>query len=162
MANKRRLSATTYILLALIPYTEQNLLLAFSPNRFFNELDKTTPAFSHKSLREAYRRVKKAKFVTFYEGQPRLTPAGRRKVQPYVAKKLGKDVYLMVIFDIPQATNWVRRRLRLMLKELDFIQIQQSVWATRYDHVAVIEEMINELRLSNCVQVFEAARILPR
>lgn len=162
MTTRRKLSATTYVLLALVPYTKQNLLLSFSPNRFFNELDKTTPPFPRKTLREAYIRAEKAKLITIEQNKPRLTLAGKRKVQPYIAKTLSKDVYVMVIFDIPKATDWVRRRFRLMLKELEFVQIQQSVWATKQDHIAIVEEMVNELKLTHCVQVFEAARILPR
>ena len=162
MEARRKMSATTFILLALVPYTKQNLLLSFSPNRFFNELDKRTTPYSRKILREAYLRVQKSKLINITSNRLEFTAAGNRKVQPYIAKTLAKNVYVLVIFDIPERNTAARRRFRILLKELEFIQVQKSVWASRYDYVSMIEEMLDELKIHQYVQVFEAAHILPK
>lgn len=68
----------------------------------------------------------------------------------------------MVIFDIPEDNAALRRQLRGSLRKLEFEQIQQSVWMTKYDHRQILEEIIDLLGLHDCVQLYEAARIVPR
>ena len=87
---------TQYLLLALVPYSRPNIDLAINLPRFFNELEKVSKS-NKKNLRSAYYRAKRSGLVEMKGKSPVLTSKGRVKIQPYVAKKLKKDVQLMVI-----------------------------------------------------------------
>ena len=156
---KKPNSALAYVLKALVPYTRPNLLLTYKPHLFFRELEHTS-GYSRPTLRTALWRARKSGLVTA-DTVPRLTARGRQKLQPFVAQKLRSNAKLLVIFDVPEARAPVRRQFRLLLRSLEFRQIQLSVWMTEYDHREVIMEAINELSLHDEVQLFEAARLLP-
>ena len=83
-------------------------------------------------------------------------------MQPFVATKLAKNVQLMVIFDIPEDDARVRRRLRLLLNEWQFTQVQKSVWVSDFDYETVLVQAVKELGLEKCVQIFECARMYPK
>lgn len=67
----------------------------------------------------------------------------------------------MVIFDIPESSAAIRQRLRDLLKELEFKQIQKSVWSTEFDHRETLVEAIAELKAGKYVQIYEAAKLFP-
>lgn len=151
-------SATLHVLLALVPYTQQNLTLAFHPNKFFNDLEK----ISHKSingLRTAYDRAIKRGLIHIDNRSVSLSLHARQAVQPYIAQTLSSGGQLMVIFDIPEELAPLRQQLRNTLKKLLFVQIQQSVWMTEMDHRSIVIETINDLNIRAYVQLYEAARL---
>lgn len=147
--------ATIHVLKGLIPYTRENTLLAFSPGKYFYELERIS---RHKEpvLKAAYYRAKRQGLISS-DPVPCLTQKGRQKLQPFVAKKLGKNARLMIIFDIPEAQAVKRRRLRMLLRDLKFAQVQQSVWVTDFDHKEIIKEACAELELQGFVQLHESA-----
>jgi len=159
---------------ALIPYTKANLKLSFKPNSFFNELERIDRqkawqkqkanqqhTYKKENLRNAFYRAKAKGFIVMDEaGNPRLTDLGRKFIQPYMPKKLGKSAKLLIIFDIPEPERYKRRHLRTLLKELKFSKVQQSVWSTSYDHREIIEAEIKALSLQKYVQVYEALKII--
>lgn len=156
----RHKSALVYVLTALIPYTRPNLLLAFRPNQFFNELDRLSP-YSETELRAAYSQAKHRKLVS-YRGDDKpitLSLKARQAVAPFVATTLTNGGRLMVIFDIPEDFAAKRRRFRYLLRQLGFEHIQQSVWISDKDYRALLEETIDESGLHGWVQLYEAARI---
>jgi DNA-binding transcriptional regulator PaaX len=146
------------VLLALVPYTRQNMLLAFHPDRFFTELEKSTD-YSQSTLREAYRRIQKDNLVVISDSTVRLTTDGERSVRPFTAEKLTGGAELMVIFDIPESQAHIRRQFRSLLIELKFVQIQRSVWTTGMDHRAMLHEIVDELNAHDWVKIYEAAPI---
>jgi hypothetical protein len=147
------------LLLALVPYTRQNTLLVFKPNQFFNELERNS-GYPKDKLRKTYYRAKQEKIITIDRDRPILSLKGRQIVQPFIANKLSNNAQLMVIFDIPEEYAGRRQRLRNLLKQLDFKQIQLSVWMSDKDHQAIIFESIVELELQQWAQVYEASRIV--
>ena len=151
-------STLHYLLLALIPYSRQNIALAFKPSRFFYDLEKLSNS-KQATLRSTLSRAQKNGLVKRLNGIPQLTEAGKRLVKPYLAQKLRKDVVLMVIFDIPVSENNKRVKFRLYLKSLDFRQVQKSVWVTSYDYRNELNGIISELNLKSYVKVYEAAQI---
>lgn len=166
-------TALKYVLKALIPYTKANLKLAFSPNLFFNDLEKisrqnnkhssvkTEKRYKIQTLRNAYYRAKKDKLIEIDEsGRPRLTAAGKQKARPYQPSRLGKNAYLMVTFDIPERERHVRDHLRFLLKALEFKQVQKSVWKSEYDHRELLKTEINLHGLKEQVHVYEADKII--
>lgn len=147
-----------HILLALVPYTKQNLTLSFHPSTFFNELEKSS-GYSKHTLRVAFGRAKKSNLITNRDGDISMSLQARRLVQPFVAEKLGEGAELMVIFDIPESSANIRRNLRLLLIELKFHQIQRSVWVTDMDHTQLIREAVDEFGANDWVKLYEAAPI---
>ncbi len=159
MKNVRRdKSALTQVLLALVPYTRQNLMLVFKPNRFFDELENTS-GYSIPTLRVAYSRAKDHRLVMVDGNKIALSLKGRQIIQPFVAEKLESGGQLMVIFDIPEDSAELRRKFRLLLRQLGFTQIQQSVWMSGFDHKQIIIDSIKDLGLDGWVQLYESARI---
>jgi len=152
-------SALIQILLAFVPYTKQNLLLSFKPNQFFNELEKTSD-YSKATLRVAFNRAKDRRLVTINNDQVSLSLQGHQIIQPFIAKQLAGDGQLMVIFDIPEDYADRRRKFRLLLRQLQFKQVQQSVWMSDKDYRAILADSIKDLGLQDWVQLYESARIL--
>jgi DNA-binding transcriptional regulator PaaX len=158
MANKiRKTSATTYLLLALLPYTEPNMKLAFKPNQFFDDLDKLTD-HSKSSLQIAFKRAINKGWVQLDDKEIKLSLEARQSIEPFVARKLS-GAKLMVIFDIPENLASLRQKFRLVLKQLGFIQIQQSVWMTDRDYHKILVETINKFDLNDYIEIYEAVRI---
>jgi DNA-binding transcriptional regulator PaaX len=159
-------SALKYVLESLIPYSDANIKLAFKPNLFFNDLEnisrqKHQSAYKRQSLRNAFYAAKKEGFITAeHKGNVRLTEKGHQHLRPYKPKKLGNSAQLMVVFDIPEEQRSKRRHLRLLLRELKFQMVQQSVWVTRYDCRKFITSEIEAYGLQPYVQVYECARVI--
>jgi len=95
-----------------------------------------------------------------------LTEKGKRKIKEFrfadmeipIPKKWdGK--WRIVIFDIPNKRNAGREALRNKIKELDFYQLQKSVWAFPYPCEAEIEFITELFRLYPYVQIIEATKI---
>lgn len=155
-----RRSALTHILLALIPYSRRNLLLSFKPHQFFNELERST-GYSQAALRVAYNRGKQRGLIK-KSNNSGLTVDGIKKIQPFTATHLKNNARLMVIFDIPEDRAADRQKFRSFLKNLDFKQVQKSVWATEMDHRETLIDTITDLRLGRFVEFYECARLFPR
>lgn len=156
MSENNKQSAIVFILKALVPYSEQNLQLAFNPSEFFNDLERTS-SISRRTLIQTYARAKKNNLIDG-ERTPSLTLKGRQHVQPYVAKSLDGS-QLMVIFDIPESHGEQRRQLRTLLQYLGFSQVQRSVWMSPNDHAELVSDTIVDLSLGDWVQVYEVSRI---
>jgi DNA-binding transcriptional regulator PaaX len=154
--NQRR-PALVYLLKALLPYTRQNIMLNYKPKQFFYELSRASH-YSEATLRTTLYRAQQAGFI-FSASQPIVTKLGKQKLQPFISKKLRHQGKLMVIFDVPQSMDPLRRRFRAILRELQFSQVQQSVWMSSYDHRAYLRKVVAELGLEQCVQIYEAARL---
>jgi DNA-binding transcriptional regulator PaaX len=160
MSSKLPKTTLEYLLIALIPYSRPNLKLVFTPRHFFTDLEKIRKVKRANARNAYYRSLKKGLIEIGPDNLPRLTLKGRQKIQPFVAKKLGRNAKLMVIFDIPESEAWKRRHLRLLLKELRFQQMQKSVWMSDYDHREILRSEIKEYHLEDYVQIYEAAAIL--
>lgn len=132
-------------------------MLSFSPNRFFNELERTTK-YSQDTLRHAYWRGKTHGLIEENKKIARLTKPGLKVIQPFLAQKL-KEASLMVIFDIPEHSSGKRRQFRDLLKEWQFRQVQRSVWTSHYDHRESLEQAIEELNLEGYVEIYECNRL---
>lgn len=157
---KKYYSTTHYVLSSLIPYTEANLKLAFKPNAFFNDLEKLDVIKANKkALKTAYyRAIRQGLIEVNADRIPRLTEKGIRKTKKFRPKKL-KGARLMIIFDIPEDERFKRQRLRTLLRELSFEQIQKSVWMSEFDHREYIRAEIKDFGLEGCIELFEARTI---
>lgn len=149
--------SSKYIIKDLIPYTDPNLKLVYHPNHFFNELERKS-RIKERTLRSAYYRLIKKGLVTIEGGHPKLTKKGELQAKIYNPTKLEGST-LMVIFDIPENERNLRDHLRLLLKELKFKKVQQSVWVCKYDFREYITAEIKENGLQKYVQVYESRKI---
>ncbi len=158
--DKKYRSATHYVLLGLIPYTEANLKLSFMATHFFNDLEKLQRVKADKrALRTAYyRAIQKGLIEIDDDGMPRLTIKGKHKTKDYKPKVLGKNARLLLVFDIAEESRWKRDRLRALLRELSFEQVQKSVWECPYDHREYLKAEIQEIGLHDNVIVYEALK----
>lgn len=152
----RHQSALVFVLKGLIPYTQENLMLSFKPNLFFNELEKIS-RYKRRTLEDALRAAQRQKLIEQEADIVRLTNAGIKIIQPFIAEHLPKGAKLMVIFDIPEDMAVVRAKFRRILKDWHFQQAQKSVWVTSYDHKSSVKEVVSELGLSAYVQLYECS-----
>lgn len=149
-------SALLFVLKGLIPYTKENMMLAFKPNTFFNELEKIS-RYKKWTLEKAFYEAQRQKLIEKDANIVKLTEAGKKIVRPFVAQRLANGAKLMVIFDIPEDRSVVRARFRRILKQLSFEQVQKSVWITPYDHEDSVKEIVSELELQDYVQLYECS-----
>lgn len=151
----------TFVIRSLMPYTKENLLLAFSPNRFFNELEKTSN-YTKNTIRSSYYRAKQQGYIANDKNFIKITNEGLTIVRPFRAKKLKGNSRLMLIFDIPEQQLAKRNKLRRLVKSWDFKQVQKSVWITDRDYEDVVISSLKELGLKKCVELHESVRIFPK
>lgn len=162
MESPKPKSALAFVLLGLIPYTRPNMLLAFRPNQFFNELEKISNYKRH-TLEQAARRARQQGLIEEARNQQlRLTALGRKKAMPYITKKLKNNGKLMLIFDVPEDRAIDRQRLRRLLRQWGFAQVQKSVWVTSYDFSEAAKEAVAELGLNGYVELYECALLYPK
>jgi len=163
--NRKYRSASHYVLASIIPFTESNLKLAFKPSAFFADLNKLSAGksrqqFQLKTIKSAYYRTIRQGLVHLEnDGLPRLTAKGRRRLALYQPKILGKNARLLLVFDVPERLRYKRDKLRTILKEFRFQQIQKSVWESRYDSRQYLQEVIKEERLEEYIVVYESVAL---
>lgn len=154
---QRKQSVTLEVLKALVPYTPQNIKLAFKPNKFFNDLERITHS-NRNTLASTYSRAKRQGYIEINDGVPVLTAAGRAKIGKIDKPDLLAG-WLVVSFDIPEKRRHDRYELRNHLKSRGFKQIQKSLWCTDYDYTQDLREVIAELGIGPYVLVFIAASV---
>lgn len=152
-------SATMYILMALIPYTESNLKLAYHPNLFLNDLDRLTEHSMH-NIKLSYKRAVDKGWIKIKKNNVELSLEARQSIELYMARKLtGSE--LMIIFDIPENLAYKRRKLRAVLRYFEFKQVQQSVWSSERDFKNILAETVDDLDITKYVKLYEASKISP-
>lgn len=142
--------------MSLVPFTEDNLKLTFHPAQFFKDLESKTGA-SRATLASTLSRAQKLGLVKRDSGIPVLTNLGRKRIRAYDEEEfqeLQNNTRLMVSFDIPQTHDRARRILVSELKNLNFSQLQKSVWLTKYDTEHRIIDIISELKIGKYVTMF--------
>lgn len=134
-------------------------MLAFNPNKFFNELERTS-SYKRRTLEQAARRAIEKGLIEKAQNQSlALTKLGQRTALPYAATKIPQNGRLMIIFDVPEDQSGSRKKLRTLLKKWSFVQAQKSVWITEYDHRQSVKEAVAELDLDGYVELYECASL---
>lgn len=146
-----------YLLASIVPYTEANLKLSFSPRRFFDDLARIEDTTGSRSkYRNAYYRAIKLGLLELKGNSPHLTHKGVRTLSAYQPKLLSGQTRLLIAFDIPEQERQLRNKLRTILKEYKFRQVQKSVWESRYDCLKSLKTTIEQCSLENYVRFYEA------
>jgi len=89
----------------------------------------------------------------------RITDAGRKKLAFELEKNkldLSKKRHWngrwrVIIFDVPEHRRKVRDRLRILMQELGFVRLQDSVWVFPYDCEEFVALMKAELKIGSAV-----------
>lgn len=156
--DKKPKSALVFVLKGLIPYTQENLMLAFKPNIFFNELEKIS-RYKRWTLEKAYYEAERQKLFQRQANIISLTESGRRIVRPFIAERLSNKAKLMVVFDIPEDMAVKRAKFRRIIKQWNFNQVQKSVWITSYDHKDSVKDLLAEMGLKDFVELYECSPV---
>jgi len=140
---------------ALVAPNALKILRMGKGNRFLSY--RTQTAFS--------RLVGKGLIEFSEEGKVRLSKKGELELE----RKLPKDVlhnpkkwdgqWRVVIFDIPESRRGVRNKLRTMMTEIGFKQLQASVWAFPYDCEELLVLIRTQLKTGRGVQYIVASAI---
>lgn len=149
------------MLKAFIPYSKENLMLAYKPGRFFNYLDElqSQTGASRGTLRVTIDRAKRAGLLKVDANSGSLVTTWRGKIKVKVRPKAKTRHYLVIAFDIPEARRKHRDLLRGYLRSVYCEPVQKSVWKTKYDIHEELNEVIEELRLDRHVTQFMADEI---
>lgn len=121
-------------------------------------------------LKTAIKRLEKRKLVSWSEvdGSPKLvlTENGKKKVLQYRIEelkikkpKIWDGLFRVIIFDIPENKKGVREMFRKKLKELEFYQLQKSVFVSQYECHDEIEFLKNYYEIPSCVSYILAKEI---
>jgi DNA-binding PadR family transcriptional regulator len=88
-----------------------------------------------------------------------LTQAGRDQIQKITARtksitqpRKWDERWRMVMFDIPEKKKQLRNRIRLIVRNLGFYCLQDSVWVYPYDCEEVIALIKTDLRIGRDLQ----------
>jgi DNA-binding transcriptional regulator PaaX len=150
-------SLVTDVLMAFVPYTEQNLNLVYRPKVFFKELERATGA-NRQTLASTVSRAKRTGLLTMKDGVPTLTVKGQARIAETKKPDLLSG-WLLVSFDIPEDRRRDRYALRHYLKIRGFRQVQKSLWCNQYDYAEELRVTIAELHLHQHVCLFLATSI---
>ncbi len=92
----------------------------------------------------------------------RLTDKGRMaalKDKIRLAEKRKDKKLVIISFDIPEQERGVRSKLRYLLKDLKFVRIQHSLWASEQDIGMLMSRAIADVKADKWVRIFEASEI---
>ena len=109
-------------------------------------------------VRETISRLKRKGFIEFQKiggkSYPRLTRRGRERMQHLKIgalrierPRVWDDRWRIVIFDIRENQSGVRTKVRRLLQQLGFLQLQKSVWVHPYDCEEIITLIKTDLRI---------------
>ena len=132
-------------------------MLAYKPNKFFDELERKTGA-SRATLSSTMSRAKHSNYIADKNGSIALTWRGKVRAEYQPTKKVF-DGMTIVIFDIPEVRRKDRYQLRCYLRMMKFEPIQKSVWASEYEPGQELTEVVTDLKLETHVQVLKAQKL---
>ena len=162
---KRRKGYIQQAILATVALSGVVLIAAIAPNA--PAALAKLPSMKRAQLRARYRtalgRLAALGYVTFEKrhgkSYARITNEGRKKLAFELEKKkldLSKKRrwngrWRVVIFDIPERRRRVRDRLRILMQEIGFVRLQDSVWVFPYDCEEFVALLKAELKIGSSV-----------
>lgn len=132
---KAALVGTAFAVAMTSPYFLNNVLRAY--------LKSKKGMMSEKDLKKVASKIYKDRLVEIIEKNRKqylkITNKGRKQLVEFnidtveIKKQKWDGCFRLVMFDIPEIQQIARRALRDKLKEIGFIKIQKSVWASPYE-----------------------------
>lgn len=177
-------AAATKIILSVLAVAGVLVIAMMAPNIFqIFKTFKKSRNFSDKQIQNGLYALKRRGFVKIIQEKDEkikieLTNKGKVRVREFSLDSLkiskpkkwdGK--WRVVIFDIPNKFNQAREALRKKLKDLEFYQLQKSVWVNPYPcedeilfianlfeierflEILVVEKLLHENKLKNIFKI---------
>ena len=166
-------ATATKIALAIIALGGVLIIGAMAPNIFqvFGKF-KQSRRYSDKQLRNALYNLKRQNLIEIVQEKDdkikiRLTNKGCVRIKGFSAdiliiprpKKWDKK-WRIVIFDIPNKFTKAREVLRRKLKDLEFYQLQRSVWVYPYPCEDEILFIANIFRVESFIEILTVEKLL--
>ncbi|KKS16212.1 MAG: Repressor in ring oxydation complex/ phenylacetic acid degradation pathway related protein (PaaX) [Parcubacteria group bacterium GW2011_GWB1_41_6] len=166
----------------LSPYKKKALLmlltgiglgLSTSPKQhyiLYKNLAKAWREIDREKLRSLVWEFRRKRLVNFLENSDGsvtiiLTEAGRKKALRYkidelkISKQKWDGKWRIIVFDIPEKKKGSREVLREKLKDLDFYNIQKSVWISPFECKEIIDFIAEYFEIRHYVRYIEAGFI---
>ena len=163
--SKRRKSYVQQAILASLAVTGVVLVAAMAPN--VPAALAKLPSMKRARLRYQYRtvlgRLAALGLVTFEKrngkSYARITDEGRKKLAfelekgklDLSKKRRWNGRWRIVVFDVPEKRRKTRDKLRILMQELGFVRLQDSVWVFPYDCEEFVALLKAELKLGGAV-----------
>lgn len=165
-ARKKRIRSNVQVgLLTAVALSGVMLVAAVAPNLPM-ALEKL-PSLRRAKLRYQYRtvlgRLAALGYITFEKrdgnSYAHITDSGRKKLALELEKKkldLSKKRrwngrWRVIVFDVPERRRKTRDRLRILMRQLGFVHLQDSVWVFPYDCEEFIALLKAELKIGSAV-----------
>lgn len=114
-----------------------------------------------KKMYNAMQSLKRGEFLKDIDNSGKYILTFKGKLKTFKIKssnvkkrKMAKENYLIVFFDIPEQKRKVRDTFRSILINLGFWQLQKSVWLTNYNVSEELKELIKNFNLEKQVYTF--------
>ncbi len=162
---KRRKGYIQQAILATVALSGVALIAAIAPNA--PAALAKLPSIKRAQLKARYRtalgRLAIIGLVTFEKrngkSYARITDAGRKKLAfelekdklDLSKKRRWNERWRVVIFDVPERRRKTRDRLRILMQEIGFVRLQDSVWVFPYDCEEFITLLKAELKIGAAV-----------
>jgi len=166
-------AVATKVVLATIATAGILFVIATAPNIFqILKSSKKSKRYSDKQLKNAFYSLKRRKFIRVIEEKDdkikiELTNKGEARIKEFsidalfiLKPKHWDKKWRVVIFDIPNKFNKAREALRNKLKDLNFYQLQKSVWVYPYDCEDEILFISNIFRIEPFVEILTVEKML--
>lgn len=133
--------------------------------KIFAEAGEALEALNYQTIRQALYRLKRRGFIATAEGKVkeyRITKQGKERLKSLIPvynkrRTWDKKIYL-VTYDIPEQQKKDRELLRDFLKNIGCGMLQASVWLTPYNPRRMLEEFIEENKISGAIVVSDTGR----
>ncbi len=154
-------------ILAILSDVGQVTVKAFFPHPYYH-------AFCSHRNRQNFHvslyQLQKRKLITKNSNQTfRLTPIGQKQAfwanldaklaLSQNGQKKWDGKWRMVLFDIPEKKRRLRDGLRNILRTLDFVELQKSVWVTPHKIPDIINELLWEEKIKHHTRFITIAEI---
>jgi DNA-binding transcriptional regulator PaaX len=112
------------------------------------------------SAKICLRKLKEGKFIKARKiGKKLIIELTDKGVAATLSEQLRQETllpsgtYTLVIFDIPETEREARRHFRWLLRQGEFIKLQQSVWISKHNVQNTITQFVKKLKLEKWVNV---------
>ncbi len=154
-------SLSYWILLTLEELTRDGVVNPFSYSsqmKYLLSINHLRPGKNRRSVSEAIRRMRLKGLLIKERNEEgnmilKITGVG---IDILGVEKEWDGKYRIVLWDIPESKRRVRDLLRRRLKELEFKNVQKSVWVSKRDVTNNLRKLISELEIEKWVVVVES------
>ena len=124
------------------------------------------PRYSRREVGRALSILKYRGYIRTEHDRIELTPKGIERARRYKLETLSLDtsgewdgIWRVVIWDVPERQRRQRNQIRLVLRHLGFVRIQQSIWVTPHPCREPIDYLRERFELQRSLVYLEASFI---